>query len=202
MAFLESFSKNADAAEHMKPERQNDKEIKPETGMTEKEVKDFWKNLFRDMENKEAAKEEVLEKELEKAVEDYMKELEDKTEFPDTLPDKLFEASDLKKLSPEENKKMRDEFNGMREKLIRQWEGKNGCAWPTYETDVSVINKEGKLVILRHAGKKYDVHHIHPLGLGGKNEVDNITPLKVEAHNEVHRAGGPYKTIENLLGGN
>lgn len=132
--------------------------------------------MFNEMESREAAKEDAFDKKLEENVGDYIKDLKEKTEFPDTLLDKFFEASDLKKLSPQETKKMRNEFNKMKEGLIQQWEEKNGCEWPRNETDVYITNSSGKTA--GQEGARYDVHHIQPIGLGGKNEVDNITPFK------------------------
>ncbi|RKI39722.1 HNH endonuclease [bacterium D16-51] len=157
------------------------------------------------MESREAAKEDAFDKKLEENVGDYIKDLKEKTEFPDTLPDKFFEASDLKKLSPQETKKMRNEFNKMKEGLIQQWEEKNGCEWPRNETDVYITNGSGNPVKVQQEGARYDVHHIQPIGLGGKNEVDNITPLKADVHSRhqgVHRAGGPYDRMDKMLGDN
>lgn len=58
MAFIEAFSKNADAVDNMKSGEKY-REIKPETGITDKEVKDFWNAVFSDMEHKEAFSEEI-----------------------------------------------------------------------------------------------------------------------------------------------
>jgi len=203
MAVLEAFSKNADAADNMKSEEKY-KEIKPETGITDKEVKDFWNTLFSDMEHKEASSEEISENKLEKALEGYIVDLKDKTDVPDTLPDKFFEASDLKKLSPEENAVAREEFSDRKKDLIQQWEEKNGCPWPRYEENVYIMNSRGDRIQIREAGARYDAHHIQPLGLGGKNEADNITPLRADVHFDhfgVHAIGSPYDKMEKMLGG-
>lgn len=61
--------------------------------------------MFNEMESREAAKEDAFDKKLEENVGDYIKDLKEKTEFPDTLPDKFFEASDLKKLSRKKPKR-------------------------------------------------------------------------------------------------
>lgn len=203
MAFIEAFSKNADAADNMKSEEKY-KEIKPETGITEKEVKGFWNALFSNMEHKEASSEEISENKLEKVLEEYIEDLKDKTDVPDTLPDKFFEASDLKKLSPEENAAAREEFCDRKENLIQQWQEKNGCPWPRYKEAVSITTAGGAQVTLREAGNRYDAHHIQPLGLGGKNEADNITPLRVDVHFDhfgVHAIGGSCDKMEKMLGG-
>ena len=60
----------------------------------------------------------------------------------------------------------------------------------------------GKLI--RKAGSDYDAHHIQPLGMGGKNEVKNITPLNAEVHYDkqgVHSPDSPYTKMDKMLGG-
>ena len=101
MSLMGEFSKMADTVDNMETEVQKYKEIKPETGITEKEAKDFWHNLFNDMESKEASHKEISENELKEILKEYIDDLKDKTDYKDTLPDKFFDVSDLKKLSPE-----------------------------------------------------------------------------------------------------
>ena len=203
MALVEAFSKTADVVDNIKSEEKY-KEIKPETDITDKEVKDFWNNLFNDMEQEGNSGEEIAENKLEKVLEDYRDDLKENSEFKDTLPDKPFEASDLEKVSPEENAMKREEFNAKKENLIQQWEEKIGCSWPTYNENVYITTSRGDVVQIREAGMRYDAHHIQPLGLGGKNEVGNITPLRADVHFDhfgVHAIGGPYDKMEKMLGG-
>ena len=151
-------------------------------------------DIFEDEDN------DNVEQSLEQTLEDYFKDLKDKSEVPETLPDKPFDVSDLKKLTPEENAEMREEFDEVKSDLKKAWEEKNGRLWPKYEEDVYSSN--GKLI--RKAGSDYDVHHIQPLGMGGKNEVDNITPLHAEVHYDkqgVHAKNSPYDKLDKNLGG-
>lgn len=205
MAFLDHVTKIAEIADHRKPELQNYKEIKPETSMTEKGTKNFWDSLFKGMETEKTAPKDIVENKLEKAVSEYFDDLKSKSEVKDTLPDKPFEASDLKKLSPEENAVMREEFRMNKDRLIQQWEEKNGCSWPTYKEDVYITTQSGEQVQIQKAGDRYDAHHIQPLGLGGKNEADNITPLHLDVHRDhkgVHAPDSPYDRMDKISGGN
>ena len=141
------------------------------------------------------------EENLEKLLEDYFDDLKNRSEFPDTLPDKPFSTEDLEKLSPEEVAKRREEFDDKKAELKKQWELENGRPWPKYETDVYSAN--GKLI--RKAGSDYDAHHIQPLCMGGKNEAKNITPLHAQEHYDkqgIHSPDSPYSKIEKSLGGN
>ena len=141
------------------------------------------------------------EENLEKLLEDYFDDLKNRSEFPDTLPDKPFSTEDLEKLSPEEVAKRREEFDDKKAELKKQWELENGKPWPKYETDVYSAN--GKLI--RKAGSDYDAHHIQPLCMGGKNEAKNITPLHAQEHYDkqgIHSPDSPYSKIEKSLGGN
>lgn len=143
---------------------------------------------------------EASEKELEKLVDAYLNDLHDKSDCPETIPDKPFEASDLEKKTPEENAAAREEFNDKKAELKKEWEKKNGRPWPKYENDV--YSSTGKLI--RRAGTDYDAHHIQPLSMGGKNEANNITPLHANVHYDrqgVHSTDSPYNKIEQNLGG-
>jgi hypothetical protein len=139
-------------------------------------------------------------KDLKELVNDYMDDVKSKAEFPDTIK-KEIDPKDLKKLSPEENRKRHEEYRDRvkKAKLIQEWEQKNGMEWPTYKEDV--YNKNGKRI--RKAGDKYDGHHIQPLELGGKNTVDNITPIHVLKHNQggqtIHASDSPYKRLVNSV---
>ena len=90
---------------------------------------------------------------------------------------------------------MREEFSSMKNKLISDWEAANNEKWPTYTEDVYSPN--GKLI--RHAGDKYDAHHIQPLTYGGKNTAENITPIHASQHFDkqgVHSPDSPYGKME------
>ena len=170
--------------------------------MSIKDAKAFFEDFFNSLlDNDEHAESENPEENLEKLLEDYFDDLKNRSEFPDTLPDKPFSTEDLEKLSPEEVAKRREEFDDKKAELKKQWELENGRPWPKYETDVYSAN--GKLI--RKAGSDYDAHHIQPLCMGGKNEAKNITPLHAQEHYDkqgIHSPDSPYSKIEKSLGGN
>lgn len=123
---------------------------------------------------------------------DYMEDIKNNSDYPETIED---QGSDYEKISPEENAEKRAEFNANKEKLIKEWEEKNGQEWPRYEEDVVMNGK-----VIRRAGDKYDAHHIKPLGLGGKNEAGNLTPISAEKHFDkkgVHAPDSPYAKLDN-----
>ena len=133
-------------------------------------------------------------------LEEYCADLKSKSEYPQTIPDKPLDASNLTKVSPEKNAEMHTEYQRTKDDLKRQWEEKYHRPWPKYQEDV--ISANGK--VIRKAGSDYDLHHIHPLGMGGKNEVDNITPLHANMHYDkqgVHSPDSPYSKIDKILGG-
>lgn len=137
---------------------------------------------------------------LKKTVSDYIDDLKDNSEHSTTIKEELFDARDLEKLSPEEVAKKREEFDDLRTELKKQWEEEYGKQWPKYEEDIYSSN--GKLI--RKAGGDYDAHHIHPLAMGGKNEVSNITPLHADKHYDkqgVHSPQSPYSKLDKMLGG-
>ena len=95
---------------------------------------------------------------------------------------------------------MREEFDDKKAILKKEWEEVNGRSWPKYEEDV--YSDSGKLI--RKKGSDYDAHHTHPLSMGGKNEVGNITPLHAKEHYDkqgVHAPGSPYDRLDKVLGG-
>lgn len=200
---MAEISGNSEVNETKKPEEENYKKIKPETEISDEDIKNFWDELFEgegEDETTEAAEADDPEADLEKTLDDYFKDLKDKSECPETIPDKPFEASDLKKRTPEENAKMRDEFDDKKAQLKKEWEEANGRPWPKYDHDVYSAN--GK--VIRKAGSDYDAHHIQPLGMGGKNEAGNITPLNAEAHYDkqgIHAPDSPYCKLNQMLGG-
>lgn len=144
---------------------------------------------------------EIKREDLADIIADYIADLKEKSEFPETISDWLIDPSDLRKISPEENAMMREEFSERKEQLKREWEILNGRPWPKYEHDV--YSALGKLI--RKAGTDYDAHHIIPLGMGGKNVASNITPLHAEVHYDkqgVHAPNSPYSRMEKVLRGN
>ena len=159
-----------------------------------KELEDDTDNLVTGKENTDVRD----DKELSELREEYIKDLKEKSEYPDTIED---DNEPYEKISPEKNAEMRDEFDEKREELIKEWEEKNGKEWPRYKEDV-YDEKTGTLI--RKAGDRYDAHHIHPLSLGGKNTVDNITPVSAEKHYDkrgVHASDSPYSNLEKQCKG-
>ncbi len=188
------------------PENDRYREIKAINETDLKKCKDFWGGIVlfglpdkRDVYT-EAKETDTTEKSLEQTVKEYIKGLKDNSECSDTISSRPFEASDLEKLPPEEVAKRREEFSDVKADLKKQWEQEHGRTWPKYEHDVYSAN--GKLI--RKAGSDYDAHHIQPLGMGGKNEVKNITPLNAEVHYDkqgVHSPDSPYTKLDKILGG-
>lgn len=116
------------------------------------------------------------------------------SEVPDTLKDFKIDPSELRIVTGEERKKKAEEFAGRKKDLILQWEEKHG-PWPTYQHDVYNDHDE----LIHKAAQRYEVHHVVPLGLGGSNTVDNITPLSMEAHRRagtgIHGIGGSLSQL-------
>lgn len=105
----------------------------------------------------------------------------------------------LTKRTPEELQDVRSHFNQYREEIIKTWESSNG-EWPRYAENV--YSDSGKLI--RRAGDRYDAHHNTPLGLGGANTAENITPMHAKDHYDkqgIHRPGSPYDNIANIMKG-
>ena len=115
---------------------------------------------------------------INESIKKYSDDLSNKSEFSSTIKTPPFELSDIKMRTPEENAKMREEFDDYKADLKREWEKANGTSWPKYKEDV--ISQSGK--VIRKEGSDYDAHHIQPLSMGGKNEVSNITPLHADVH--------------------
>lgn len=194
------ISSGKEIAEMKNPESDGFKEIKPEGNISPEDARSFFDSLFEEFGEMETGEMDNPEEDLEKVLQDYFRDLKEKSECPDTIPDKPFEASDLKKRTPEENAEMREEFSDNKAQLKHEWEEANGRLWPKYENDVYSAN--GKLI--RKAGSDYDAHHIQPLGMGGKNEASNITPINAENHYDkqgVHAPDSPYSKLDQMLGG-
>jgi len=158
----------------------------------EKEIAAFWDNLISD----DDLSNEINDKaeEIEKLRQEYIDDLKDNSEYPETIEDS---DKPYEKQTPEEIAEKRAEFNAIKEKLIKEWEEKNGREWPRYKEDVYV---NGQLI--RKAGDRYDAHHIHPISFGGKNEASNITPISAEKHFDkqgIHAPESPYGKLEKVL---
>lgn len=135
-------------------------------------------------------------KEFNELKNDYFDDLKSRSEYPDTINDSIKE-NDWKKIDPEQNGEMREEFGNSKNRLISDWEARNNQKWPTYREDVYSPN--GKLI--RRAGDKYDAHHIQPLTYDGKNSAENITPLHSSEHFDkqgVHSPNSPFGKMEKL----
>lgn len=146
----------------------------------------------------EGAVEKKKPENIETNLNNYFSDLKNRSDCPDTIKDRPFESRDLKKLSPEETSAKRDEFDDRKADLKKQWADEHGQPWPKYDNDVYSSN--GKLI--RKAGGDYDAHHIQPLGMGGKNEVSNITPLHANEHYDkqgVHSPDSPYSKLDKML---
>lgn len=177
------------------------KDIKPESNDVPSEADDSWHDWLSD-ESGEDNEDDDVEDDLEKILDEYFDDLKDKSECPETIDDRPFNVGDLEKQTPEKTAEMREEFDDskLKAELKKQWEEKYGRPWPKYDHDIYSSN--GKLI--RKAGSDYDVHHIQPLGMGGKNEASNITPLHAEVHYDkqgIHAPDSPYSRIDKILGG-
>lgn len=136
----------------------------------------------------------------EKLTEDYWQDLKDKSDCPDTIPDRSFNVSDLKRVPPEVVKQMRSEFNSQKDNLIEEWESTHGMEWPRYTEDVIDENTGN---VIRHKGDRYDAHHYQPLSLGGKNEAGNITPVHALDHYDhkgIHATDSPLSKLISEIG--
>lgn len=172
------------------------REVRPNSVITTEDCDAFWNGVFG-----EAVENDNPEEKLETVLKEYFNDLLKRSECPETIPNVPFEVSDLKPRTPKENAEMRENFDDVKADLKKQWEEENGRPWPKYDHDI--YSSSGKLI--RKAGSDYDAHHIHPLGMNGKNEARNITPLSAEVHYDkqgIHSANSPYSRIDKALGGN
>ena len=199
------------AREISKKEISGFNEIKSELSLGKGNCDNFWDKLFdsgldsdkiREITEKAADKieQQKIEGEIKEISKEYIEDLKSKSICSETISDRIMEVSELKKIMPEENAEMREEFSVKKNNLKREWEEKYERQWPKYEHDIYSAN--GKLI--RKAGNDYDAHHIKPLCMGGKNEVDNIMPLNAEVHYDkqgVHAPDSPYSKLNEKLGG-
>lgn len=189
--------KTKDIPEAKPPETAGFKEIKSEA-MTGAEARSFWDKQFD--------QNDVSEGELQDALDRYIDDIKKYSDVPETIPENPISVSDLRHVPPLENIPKREQFDSseFKKELKHQWEQENGMPWPKYTEDVYITNARGIQVKIREAGQDYDAHHIHPLGLGGKNEASNLTPLRADIHIDhrgVHQEGSPYDQLNKMLGG-
>lgn len=159
----------------------------------------------------ESSVKETSEKKLEKAVlkvgdkidktnfTKYLDEVQGitKREIPANqkeLINNALKEKDYIKLSPEDQKLVKNEFNSKRVSLILEWENNTGQKWPLYTENI--FNKKGDVV--RKAGQPYDLHHIIELSTSGPNEWWNIHPAKFP---DEHQAGiHAAETTKSIFG--
>ena len=195
---MEKFGNVFDVREMVRFSELTDyQKIKPEE-MNIEEAKGYWDKIFDRgeyiIENAD------VKADLNEVIQEYLDDLRNKSECPETIPENPFKDSDLERRTPEENMEMREEFVNKKAELKKEWEELNGKEWPKYDRDAYSSN--GKLV--RKEGSDYDAHHIQPLGMGGKNEASNITPLNAEVHYDkqgVHSPDSPYSKLDKKIGG-
>ena len=103
-------------------------------------------------------------------------------------------TTEYKKLSTTEVNNHRKEFNNVTNKLIKEWELNTNQTWPRYTENV--YSKDRKR-ILRHAGERYDAHHLIENSYGGDSKWWNIHPAKFpdEHQSGIHRSGGPSRKL-------
>ncbi|MED2794870.1 T7SS effector LXG polymorphic toxin [Bacillus wiedmannii] len=110
---------------------------------------------------------------------EYLSQVEEITnrKIPDNQRELLkehLENNGYERLSKEEVAKRRDEFNSLREDLIKEWELKTGQKWPTYEEEI--LSRRGR--VLRKVDRPYDAHHLVENAYGGEHEWWNMHPAK------------------------
>lgn len=128
----------------------------------------------------------------------YCNELKQLSPVKRTLDADSIRHGVFQRITPEETMAKRLEFDKIKPDLIREWETHNRLPWPRYEKDV--YSAAGN--IIRPKGGLFDAHHVHPLGMGGKNTAGNITPMSAEFHYDkqgIHAPGGAYDQLFKLL---
>ena len=141
---------------------------------------------------------EDLTSKIESMKELYCNELKQFSPCDGTLDIDSIKHGSFHRLSPEETMARRLEFDKMKPDLIREWESRNHLSWPRYDHDV--YSNAGN--IIRPKGGLFDAHHAHPLGMGGKNTPENITPMNATNHYDkqgIHAPGSAYDQLFKLL---
>lgn len=131
---------------------------------------------------------EVGEEMDKKLVPQYLKEVEDIT-GRDIKPNqmekfqKALKEDTFKKQTPEKNKLHRHIFDNAKDRLIDEWEKNTGEKWPVYVEDV--YNSAGE--VIRHAGQRFDAHHLIESCFGGPNAWWNLHPVSCLDHTRIHK---------------
>ena len=134
--------------------------------------------------------------EVQEAKEAYLDKLKEQSACPETIPENAAENK-WEKQDTETVRAEREEFNGIKNTLINEWEEKNQEEWPRYEEDV--VGENG--TVIHRAGDRYDAHHIQPLEYGGMNTSDNITPIESKKHigaDGIHQSA-EYKNLQSAM---
>ena len=132
---------------------------------------------------------------IEQAKSEYIDDMISRSTCLDTIDKDKLKDMKIEKVEGDKLAELRKEFSLSKNKLIEKWESINHREWPRYEKDVYMETKDGP-VLIRHAGDRHDAHHEHPLCMGGKNEVSNITPMHVLEH--VDHLGVHGEKYDNL----
>lgn len=131
---------------------------------------------------------EVGEEMDKKLVPQYLKEVEDIT-GRDIKPNqmekfqKALKEDTFKKQTPEKSKLHRHIFDNAKDRLIDEWEKNTGEKWPVYVEDV--YNSAGE--VIRHAGQRFDAHHLIESCFGGPNAWWNLHPVSCLDHKRIHK---------------
>lgn len=138
--------------------------------------------------------------EVQEQKKEYVEDIVDRSDVPETIAKQEALEKEYHKLSPEANAEMRSDFNQSKLELRAEWEKINNQEWPRYKEDVYLPSKD---TLYRRAGDAYDAHHIQPLGLGGKNDARNLTPIHALEHADkmgIHAPDSPYDKLNKTLG--
>lgn len=110
---MSEISNSVEIIEKNEFELEKYRDIKSEEKMSISESRDFWDYMFDYKRNDlyEPIENDNTEKMIEKLLGEYFEDLRNNSECPETIFEKPFDISDLKKITPEENAKMREEFD-------------------------------------------------------------------------------------------
>lgn len=130
------------------------------------------------------------------AIKDCVDDVKSKSEYPETIKNKI-DASQLRDVSRAEVAEKRRDFEKQKIALRKAFEEKYGREFPKEKKDV--VSDDGNIV--RKAGSCYELHHIVPLSLGGDNSLDNLTPMSYSAHKELHGSDSAYSRLRSAVKG-
>ena len=162
------------------------------------DMQSIYNMMLEEMKSFDSYTSDILNAQLDKHLEDYNDEIQKYS-----AGGKVNEVKKeyLRIVTGTELIEKRNEYYEKRAKLIKEWERNNDQVWPRYAD--KVVYGEGKPI--REKGMRYDIHHVIPLGIGGYNTSENITPIHVLNHGEhcggygLHREGGPYAELRAIL---